>query len=88
MRPDPDLQSSLLWHATSQVLQLSAGIPVTSRSRGSSDLFVPCFTTKPDGSGIGLILSRPIAESHVGSPTLQDRRPGPGCEVRRRLPLR
>jgi PAS domain S-box-containing protein len=51
----------------------------------SANLFVPFFTTKPGGSGIGLVLSRQIAEAHGGSVTLTD---GPGCEARIRLPLR
>jgi PAS domain S-box-containing protein len=50
------------------------------------NLFVPFFTTKPQGSGIGLVLSRQIAEVHGGSLTLENRRPGPGCRVRLRLP--
>jgi two-component system nitrogen regulation sensor histidine kinase NtrY len=53
----------------------------------SSNLFVPFFTTKPGGSGIGLVLSRQIAEAHGGSLTLQNRPAGPGCEARLRLPL-
>ncbi|MCI0568571.1 MAG: ATP-binding protein [Acidobacteria bacterium] len=54
----------------------------------TSNLFVPFFTTKPDGSGIGLVLSRQIAEAHGGSLTVENRKPGPGCEARLRLPLR
>jgi len=53
----------------------------------SSNLFVPFFTTKPGGSGIGLVLSRQIAEAHGGSLTLQNRPTGKGCEARLRLPL-
>jgi two-component system nitrogen regulation sensor histidine kinase NtrY len=53
----------------------------------TANLFVPFFTTKPAGSGIGLVLSRQIAEAHGGSLTVQNRRPGPGCEARLRLPL-
>jgi nitrogen fixation/metabolism regulation signal transduction histidine kinase len=53
----------------------------------SANLFVPFFTTKPEGSGIGLFLCRHIAESHGGSVTVQDRDDGPGCEARLRLPL-
>lgn len=45
----------------------------------SANLFVPFFTTKPAGSGIGLVLSRQIAENHGGSLTLQNRSDGPGC---------
>jgi signal transduction histidine kinase len=53
----------------------------------TSNLFVPFFTTKPGGSGIGLVLSRQIAEGHGGTLTLENRRNGPGCEARLRLPL-
>ena len=52
----------------------------------SANLFVPFFTTKPDGSGIGLALSRQIAEGHGGSVTLSNRAEK-GCEARLRLPL-
>jgi nitrogen fixation/metabolism regulation signal transduction histidine kinase len=50
------------------------------------NVFVPFFTTKQDGSGIGLVLSRQIAESHDGSLELVNRRSG-GCVARLRLPL-
>jgi nitrogen fixation/metabolism regulation signal transduction histidine kinase len=53
----------------------------------TANLFVPFFTTKPGGTGIGLVLSRQIAEAHGGSLTLQNRHTGPGCEARLRLPL-
>ena len=53
----------------------------------TANLFVPFFTTKPGGSGIGLVLSRQIAEAHGGSLTLENRPGGAGCEARLRLPL-
>jgi Signal transduction histidine kinase len=53
----------------------------------TSNLFVPFFTTKPGGSGIGLVLSRQIAEAHGGTLTLQNREGAPGCEARLSLPL-
>ena len=45
----------------------------------TANLFVPFFTTKPGGSGIGLVLSRQIAEAHGGSLTLENRKEGRGC---------
>jgi nitrogen fixation/metabolism regulation signal transduction histidine kinase len=51
----------------------------------TTNLFVPFFTTKPGGSGIGLVLSRQIAEAHGGSLTLDNREDAPGCEARLRL---
>lgn len=57
------------------------GLPSTA------NLFVPFFTTKPGGSGIGLVLCRQIAEAHGGSVTLENRSTGRGCIARVRLPL-
>jgi signal transduction histidine kinase len=56
------------------------GLPSTS------NLFVPFFTTKPDGSGIGLVLCRQIAEAHGGMLTLENRAVGRGCVATLRLP--
>ena len=53
----------------------------------TANLFVPFFTTKPGGSGIGLVLSRQIAEAHGGGLTLENRKDGRGCVARLRLPL-
>jgi two-component system nitrogen regulation sensor histidine kinase NtrY len=52
-----------------------------------ANLFVPFFTTKPGGSGIGLFLSRQIAEAHGGTVMLKNRAPGPGCEATISLPV-
>ena len=53
----------------------------------TSNLFVPFFTTKPQGSGIGLALSRQIAEAHGGTLALENRTPDKGCRATLRLPL-
>jgi two-component system nitrogen regulation sensor histidine kinase NtrY len=53
----------------------------------TTNLFVPFFTTKPAGSGIGLVLSRQIAEAHGGTLTLENRATATGCIARLRLPI-
>ncbi|HEV3275945.1 MAG TPA: ATP-binding protein [Terriglobia bacterium] len=53
----------------------------------TANLFVPFFTTKQGGSGIGLVLSRQIAEAHGGMLTLANRTDGAGCEARLRIPV-
>jgi C4-dicarboxylate-specific signal transduction histidine kinase len=53
----------------------------------ATNLFVPFFTTKAEGSGIGLVLCRQIVENHGGELTLEDRRPSLGCIARIRLPV-
>jgi PAS domain S-box-containing protein len=58
-----------------------AGLP------NASNLFVPFFTTKPGGSGIGLFLSRQIAEAHGGTLTLENRAGARGCRAHLKLPL-
>jgi two-component system, NtrC family, nitrogen regulation sensor histidine kinase NtrY len=52
-----------------------------------ANVFVPFFTTKQGGTGIGLALSRQIAEGHGGTLTLENRKDVRGCEARLRLPL-
>ncbi len=52
-----------------------------------TNLFVPFFTTKPKGSGIGLVLCRQIAEAHGGSLRLSNRDDRAGCVAELRLQL-
>jgi signal transduction histidine kinase len=52
----------------------------------TANLFVPFYTTKPNGSGIGLTLSRQITEAHRGTLTLENAQEG-GCIARLRLPV-
>lgn len=63
-------------------------IEVTDNGPGlpsSDNIFVPFFTTKPKGSGIGLVLCRRIAEAHGGQLTLSNHPKG-GCQATLRLP--
>ncbi len=79
-------QASVGW--SSQDSQLE--VWVTDDGPGiqnTANVFVPFFTTKPGGTGIGLALSRQIAEAHGGTLTLENRRGSKGCEARLRLPL-
>ena len=65
-------------------------ILVEDQGPGLSDtgnLFVPFYTTKPGGSGIGLVLSRQIAEGHGGTLELESRGDGTGARARLVLPL-
>ena len=52
-----------------------------------ANVFVPFYTTKPQGSGIGLVLCRQIAEGHGGSLELANRAEQHGCIVKVRLPM-
>jgi signal transduction histidine kinase len=74
--------NGLIRHVELWVDDTGPGLPETS------NLFVPFFTTKPQGSGIGLVLSRQIAEAHDGSLTLENRRSRQGCRARLRLPVK
>jgi nitrogen fixation/metabolism regulation signal transduction histidine kinase len=69
------------WSGTGRSFQLvveddGPGLP------DSANLFVPFFTTKPGGTGIGLVLSRQIAEAHRGTLMLTNRVGARGCEAR------
>lgn len=64
-----------------EILDDGPGLP------GSDSLFVPFFTTKPGGSGIGLALVRQIAEAHEGGVTLSVRDDSPGTIAQFWLPL-
>jgi two-component system nitrogen regulation sensor histidine kinase NtrY len=67
----------------------AGGVEVEDDGPGLADtanLFVPFYTTKPGGSGVGLALSRQIAEAHGGPLRLENRRDARGCQARLWLP--
>lgn len=77
---------SIGWIQRGDQLELS----ITDNGPGlanTANLFVPFFTTKPKGSGIGLALSRQIVEQHNGTLDLRNREETTGCVASIRLPL-
>jgi two-component system nitrogen regulation sensor histidine kinase NtrY len=94
---------NLLRNAVDVALETGGGVRVGWRRSGAhlevwvedegpglpdpANLFVPFFTTKPRGSGIGLVLCRQIAEAHNGTLSLENRSDAPGSIARLRLPL-
>lgn len=94
---------NLVRNATDAAMEFQGGVKVSWAKDGdyidvyvdddgpglsnTANLFVPFFTTKPGGSGIGLVLSRQIAEGHGGSLTLENRQDARGCRARLRLPV-
>ena len=84
--PDGDSQVKVGWRIEDQHLHVwiddnGPGLDETS------DVFVPFFTTKAKGSGIGLALSRQIVEAHGGYLTLENRAEGNGCRASLWLPI-
>jgi two-component system nitrogen regulation sensor histidine kinase NtrY len=74
------------WQRQGDVLELDV-IDGGPGLAATSNLFTPFFTTKRNGTGIGLVLSRQIAEGHGGTLSLENRAESRGCVARLRLPL-
>jgi two-component system, NtrC family, nitrogen regulation sensor histidine kinase NtrY len=75
------------WTVTNRQLQLVVADDGPGVGQ-TTNLFVPFFTTKQGGSGIGLVLARQIAEAHGGLVELRNRSSAQGAEATVRLPLR
>jgi nitrogen fixation/metabolism regulation signal transduction histidine kinase len=84
---DTDQQIVFSWKSTAEDVIIS----IQDNGPGlmnPTNAFVPFYTTKPAGSGIGLVLSRQIAEAHGGSLELENRPDRQGCLVRITLPMK
>ena len=95
---------NLLKNAVEAALETGGGVEVGWSDRGgaielcvrdegpglasTTNLFVPFFTTKPSGSGIGLVFSRQVAEAHGGHLILRNRTDRKGCEALLTIPKR
>lgn len=93
---------NLVKNAIEAQAQDSRAIELVARARGDvlniaisdsgpgianpDNLFVPFFTTKPGGSGVGLALSRQIAEGHGGTLSLENRRDARGAVATLEIP--
>jgi nitrogen fixation/metabolism regulation signal transduction histidine kinase len=84
--PPDKAQIDLVWENTGceiviAILDNGAGL------MNAENLFVPFYTTKPAGTGIGLVLAQQIAQAHRGTVRLANRRDGKrGCRAELRLP--
>jgi two-component system nitrogen regulation sensor histidine kinase NtrY len=82
---DPQLTirvKRIMDQASIEVSDNGKGIPEEVREK----IFVPFFSTKPEGSGIGLSLSRQIIANHGGRISVESR-PGRGSTFRVSLPI-
>src|SRR5262249_48891007 len=93
---------NLLHNAVDAALEMRGNVTIGWREKGNcveivvedegpgimnpANLFVPFFTTKQEGSGIGLPLSRQIAEAHDGTLALMNRKDRQGAQALLRLP--
>jgi two-component system nitrogen regulation sensor histidine kinase NtrY len=85
-KPQSDGRVVITWRKASSFLEVWVDDDGTGLDT-TKDPFVPFYTTKSEGSGIGLALSRQIAEAHGGYLTLANHPDRPGCRALLRLPI-
>jgi two-component system, NtrC family, nitrogen regulation sensor histidine kinase NtrY len=77
-------------HATWRIQDSHLLVAIEDRGMGianSDNLFVPFYTTKPTGSGVGLALAQQVARAHGGEVQLVNREDGDGARATVALPL-
>jgi signal transduction histidine kinase len=76
--------------ASWRIEESSVLVAIEDRGLGianTENLFVPFYTTKPTGSGVGLALAQQIARAHGGEIRLVNREDEPGARAIVRLPI-
>lgn len=77
---------SVHWRSTPQAVNVEVADDGPGLAH-TDNLWVPFFTTKPGGTGLGLVLSREIVENHGGEISLTNRKDRRGCVARVALPV-
>lgn len=73
-----------------QLADFAVTVLIEDRGQGIANpenLFVPFYTTKPSGSGVGLPLAQQIARAHGGEINIRNREDPPGASATIRLPI-
>jgi two-component system nitrogen regulation sensor histidine kinase NtrY len=80
----PEVRITVRYEAGAALIEVEDSGPGITNP---ANLFTPFYTTKPGGTGIGLVLARQIVEAHGGAITLANRADAAGCCAQVRLPV-